>query len=61
MRIRGKSRGWELLIRHDLEAHVTTHFYKGTADTKAVAIVDALRACAAEIHHPLLLPLSSCS
>lgn len=53
----GMSRGWELLLHHDLETHLTTGFYKGTPTSKAAAIVDALKACDGEVHNVLLLPL----
>lgn len=54
---KGHTRGWELLLHHDLDKKITTGYYKGTETTNPSVIVDALKSCVEDIHHPLLLCL----
>ncbi|EAQ89218.1 hypothetical protein CHGG_05837 [Chaetomium globosum CBS 148.51] len=56
VRKKGKTRGWELMLSHSFRTHITSGFAKGTASSDMVESIKHLRACAAQILHPLLLP-----
>ncbi len=56
VRKKGKTRGWELMLSHDIKSNVTTAFCKGTESSDIVESVKHLKACALEIGHPMLLP-----
>lgn len=57
MRKRGKTRGWELMLSHSFRTGLTTGYAKGTESSDMVAAVEHLRACAAQVAHPMLLPV----
>ncbi|KAH6627884.1 hypothetical protein F5144DRAFT_287443 [Chaetomium tenue] len=56
VRKKGKTRGWELMLSHSFRTHITSGFAKGTSSSDMVESIKHLRACAAQILHPLLLP-----
>lgn len=53
----GKTRGWELILSHDIENNTTTGFCKGTSASKMEDVLDSLKQCADNTYHPLLIPL----
>jgi hypothetical protein len=53
---KGVTRGWELMLSHDLQTGVSTGFYKATSRYNISTYLDHLKACIAHIGHPLLLP-----
>lgn len=57
MKKKGLTRGWELMLSHDLNNSITTGFIKGTPSSDVVQCLAHLKACALQIHHPLLLPM----
>ncbi|KUJ10899.1 uncharacterized protein LY89DRAFT_626482 [Mollisia scopiformis] len=57
VRKKGKTRGWELNLSHNLDTGITTGFCKGTPSSDIVASIKHLKAFVSEIGHPLLLPL----
>lgn len=57
VRKRGLTRGWELMLSHSFRTHVTTGYAKGTPSSDLVESIRHLQACAAQILHPLLLPV----
>lgn len=56
VRKKGRTRGWEMMLSHSFTTRVTTGFVKGTPSSDIVAALKHLRACAAQVGHPLLLP-----
>lgn len=56
VRKKGKTRGWELMLCHDIKANATTAFCKGTPSSEILASIHHLKACAQQIGHPMLLP-----
>lgn len=56
VRKKGKTRGWELHLSHDIKRSMTTGFCKGTASSDVVECIKHLKACAGQIGHPMLLP-----
>jgi len=50
------TRGWELMLSHDVNNSITTGYSKGTPSSDIVASITHLKACASEIGHPMLLP-----
>lgn len=56
VRKKGLTRGWELMLSHALRGSHTTGFCKGTPSSDVVECVRHLKACAAQIGHPMLLP-----
>ncbi|KAK3897088.1 hypothetical protein C8A05DRAFT_48161 [Staphylotrichum tortipilum] len=56
VRKRGLTRGWELMLSHSFQTNITTGYAKGTSSSDLVESVQHLRACAAQVLHPLLLP-----
>ncbi|TQV99979.1 Mg2+ transporter protein, CorA-like/Zinc transport protein ZntB [Cordyceps javanica] len=56
VRKKGRTRGWEMMLSHCFATGVTTGFVKGTPSSDVVAALRHLRACAAQVGHPLLLP-----
>lgn len=56
VRKKGLTRGWELMLSHDIKRAVTTGFCKGTASSDIVECVRHLKACSLQIGHPMLLP-----
>ncbi|KAK4123725.1 hypothetical protein N657DRAFT_645313 [Parathielavia appendiculata] len=57
VRKKGRTRGWELMLSHSFRTHMTTGYAKGTPSSDLVDSIRHLRACAAQVLHPLLLPL----
>lgn len=57
VRKKGLTRGWELMLSHNFRSAITTGYAKGTDSSQLEKIIDQhLRACAAHIAHPLILP-----
>ncbi|KAH7354331.1 hypothetical protein B0T11DRAFT_126782 [Plectosphaerella cucumerina] len=57
VRKKGKTRGWEIMLSHQLATGITTGFVKGTPSSDVSDSLAALRALSADIAHPMLLPL----
>lgn len=57
VRKKGKTRGWELTLSHDIKNGITTGYAKGTPSSDMEECIKHLRACAFQIGHPLLLPI----
>jgi hypothetical protein len=57
VRKKGKTRGWELMLSHDVNNGITTGFAKGTPSSDLVDCVKHLKACAFQVGHPMLLPI----
>ena len=57
VRKRGLTRGWELMLSHSFRTNITTGYAKGTPSSDLIESIRHLRACAAQILHPLLLPV----
>lgn len=57
VRKKGKTRGWELMLSHSFRTGITTGYGKGTESSDMVESVKHLKACAAQVMHPLLLPM----
>jgi hypothetical protein len=57
----GKTRGWELVLSHDIKSSITTGFYKGTESSKISECLKLLQKCILDIGHPMLLPILICS
>ncbi|KAB5523057.1 hypothetical protein GE09DRAFT_976810 [Coniochaeta sp. 2T2.1] len=57
VRKKGKTRGWELMLSHSFRTGITTGYAKGTESSDMVESVKHLKACAAQVMHPLLLPV----
>ncbi|KAL7931769.1 hypothetical protein V8C35DRAFT_309481 [Trichoderma chlorosporum] len=53
----GKTKGWELILSHELITGITTGFCKGTSASIISESIKQLKACASELEHPVLLPL----
>lgn len=52
------TRNWELVLSHNQRTCITSGFFKGTVRSDIAKCVHCLRNCtAAEISHPLLLPI----
>ncbi|KAK0621309.1 hypothetical protein B0T17DRAFT_283929 [Bombardia bombarda] len=56
VRKKGKTRGWELMLSHSFQTGITTGFAKGTPSSDMTDSIKHLKACAAQVMHPLLLP-----
>lgn len=61
VRKRGKTRGWELMLSYSILDGVTTGFAKGTDSSNMKEVLRHIKACVAEIDHPLLLPIITLS
>ncbi|TVY88557.1 hypothetical protein LAWI1_G005732 [Lachnellula willkommii] len=57
VRKKGLTRGWELMLSHDVQAGLTTGFSKGTPSSDIVECIKHLKACSLQIGHPMLLPI----
>ncbi|KAI6384184.1 hypothetical protein MCOR23_011809, partial [Pyricularia oryzae] len=57
VRKKGKTRGWELMLSHSFATGITNGYAKGTPSSDLVKCVTHLRACAAQVRHPMLLPV----
>lgn len=56
VRKKGFTRGWELLLSHEIKTGITRGFCKGTPSSNMVECVQTLKACVSETSHPMLLP-----
>ncbi|KAG5933432.1 hypothetical protein E4U53_000989 [Claviceps sorghi] len=57
VRKKGKTRGWEVMLSHSFKTSITTGFVKGTPSSDIVVALQHVRACAAQVGHPMLLPV----
>ncbi|KAM5351369.1 hypothetical protein ACJ41O_004092 [Fusarium nematophilum] len=57
VRKKGKTRGWEMLLSHSFKSGITTGFIKGTPSSDIEKTLVHLKACAAQVGHPMLLPV----
>jgi hypothetical protein len=57
VRKKGKTRGWELMLSHSFKTAITTGYVKGTPSSDIVDAIKHVKACAAQIAHPMLLPI----
>ncbi|KAK3302089.1 uncharacterized protein B0T15DRAFT_403587 [Chaetomium strumarium] len=57
VRKKGKTRGWELMLSHCFSTGITTGYAKGTPSSDMVDCIKHLWHCAAQVMHPLLLPM----
>jgi hypothetical protein len=57
VRKKGMTRGWELMLSHDVKNGITTGFAKGTPSSDLEERIKHLRECALHIGHPMLLPI----
>lgn len=57
VRKKGYTRGWELMLSHDVNNAITTGFAKGTESSDLVECIRHLKACVMQVDHPMLLPL----
>ena len=56
VRKKGKTRGWEMMLSYSFKTSITTGYIKGTPSSDVVTALTHLKACAAQIAHPMLLP-----
>ncbi|KFA78014.1 hypothetical protein S40288_05232, partial [Stachybotrys chartarum IBT 40288] len=56
VRKKGKTRGWEMMLSHCLKTGITNGFLKGTPSSDVVRVITHLKACTAQVGHPMLLP-----
>ncbi|KAI8959135.1 hypothetical protein F5Y11DRAFT_14795 [Daldinia sp. FL1419] len=57
VRKKGKTRGWEIMLSYSYKTRITSGFVKGTSSSDIAKSLEHLRACRAEVGHPLLLPM----
>ncbi|RDL30390.1 Uncharacterized protein BP5553_10268 [Venustampulla echinocandica] len=57
VRKKGYTRGWELILGHNINTAITTGFLKGTPSSDIVECIKHLKSGIADISHPLILPL----
>jgi hypothetical protein len=57
VRKKGYTRGWELMLSHDVNNGITTGFAKGTPSSDMVECIMHLKACVLQVGHPMLLPV----
>lgn len=57
MRKKGLTRGYELMLSHSFRTGITTGFAKGTPSSDMGESIKHLRACAAQVLHPMVLPI----
>lgn len=57
VRKKGYTRGWELMLSHDVNNGITTGFSKGTPSSDIVECIKHLKACVLQVGHPMLLPI----
>jgi hypothetical protein len=57
VRKKGYTRGWELMLSHDVNNATTTGYAKGTPSSDMVECIRHLKACALQVGHPVLLPM----
>ncbi|KAL2074460.1 hypothetical protein VTL71DRAFT_8238 [Oculimacula yallundae] len=56
VRKKGYTRGWELMLSHDVKNGITTGFAKGTPSSDMVDCIKHLKECVLQVGHPMLLP-----
>lgn len=54
---KGMTRGWELMLSHDVKNGLTTGYCKGTPSSDIVQSIMHLKQCVSQIGHPMLLPI----
>lgn len=52
-----KTEGWEIILSYAFNTGLTTGFVKGTSESRIPEAIERLQKCAAQSHHPMLLPL----
>ncbi|KAH6654026.1 hypothetical protein BKA67DRAFT_268130 [Truncatella angustata] len=57
VRKKGKTRGWEIMLSHSFNTSITTGYVKGTPSSDIEESLTHLRSCAAQVGHPMLLPV----
>ncbi|KAL2114143.1 hypothetical protein VUR80DRAFT_449 [Thermomyces stellatus] len=57
VRKKGKTRGWETMLSHSFKTSMTTAYVKGTPSSAVVKTIQHVKACAAQVSHPLLMPI----
>lgn len=57
VKLKGKGKGWEVIISYSFRSNITSGYAKGTETANIESIVEELRACATPVSHPLLLPV----
>ncbi|CRK34758.1 hypothetical protein VD0004_g8491 [Verticillium dahliae] len=57
VRKKGKTRGWEIMLSHAVKSGLTTGFVKGTSSSDIAESITHLKACSAQVGHPMLLPI----
>ncbi|KAK7969111.1 hypothetical protein PG996_002449 [Apiospora saccharicola] len=57
VRKKGKTRGWELMLSHSFHTNITTGYVKGTPSSDINDAIDHIKSCAAQVAHPMLLPI----
>lgn len=57
VRKKGYTRGWELMLSHNVNNGVTNGYAKGTSSSDLVECIKHLKACALQVGHPMLLPI----
>ncbi|KAL2164543.1 hypothetical protein VTH06DRAFT_3760 [Thermothelomyces fergusii] len=57
VRKKGRTRGWELTLSHSFRTRITSGYAKGTPSSDIAESIRHLQACAAQVLHPLLLPV----
>jgi hypothetical protein len=57
VRKKGYTRGWELMLSHDVNNAITNGYAKGTASSDMEICIEHLKACVLQVGHPLLLPI----
>lgn len=57
VRKKGYTRGWELMLSHDVNNAITNGYAKGTPSSDMVECIKHLKACVLQVGHPLLLPI----
>lgn len=57
VRKKGKTRGWQLSLCHDMKTGITSGFYKGTSSSGIVECLDLLKESISDIRHAMLLPV----
>ncbi|OWP03416.1 hypothetical protein B2J93_7434 [Marssonina coronariae] len=57
VRKKGYTRGWELMLSHDVNNGITAGFCKGTPSSDIVECIKHLKECVLQIGHPMLLPI----
>ncbi|KAH6998699.1 hypothetical protein BKA56DRAFT_665262 [Ilyonectria sp. MPI-CAGE-AT-0026] len=57
VRKKGRTRGWEMMLSHSFKTNITTGFIKGTPSSDVEKSLVHLKACSAQVGHPMLLPI----